>query len=153
MSLAATGAKAGVLKGQLDEVFALAFSSNSQTLASGGKDGRVHLWDVRSIVPQKEFEPIVYQDRNDEDRQKVVRIRSRKDLQQRIAPDLYPEFASGNFDFTLPQSGRRRGELISDNGRYIADRVDQNRVEVWDLMAGKYRASIQILEKITDRAV
>ncbi len=142
-----TGEKAGVLKGQLDEVFALAFSSNSQTLASGGKDGRVHLWDVRSIVPAEEFQMISYPDRNDEDRQKVDKIRSRQDLRQRISPDLYPEFASGNLDFSLPQSGRRRGELISENGRYIADRVDQNRVEVWDLTAGKYRASIQILEK------
>jgi len=142
-----TGKKAGVLKGQLDEVFALAFSSNSQTLASGGKDGRVYLWDVRSIAPRKEFEPINYTDRNDQDQQKVARVRSRKDLRERIPPELYTEFASGNLDYFLPSSGRRRGELISANGRYLADRVDKKNVEIWDLSTSKYRATIAIPDK------
>ncbi len=142
-----TGKKLGVLKGQLDEVFTLAFSSNSQTLASGGKDGRVHLWDVRSIGPRVEFETINHQSRDSQDKQKVEKIRSRKDLRERISPDLYSEFASGNLDFFLPDSGRRRGELISTNGRYVADQVDKDRVELWDLTNGKYRASIEIVEK------
>ena len=142
-----TGEKVGVLKGQLDEVFTLAFSSNSQTLASGGKDGRVHLWDVRSIGPRVEFETVTYRSRDSQDQQKVEKIRSRKDLRERISPDLYSEFASGNLDFFLPESGRRRGELISTTGRYVADRVDKNRVEVWDLTNEKYRASIEVSEK------
>ncbi|MDA7680199.1 protein kinase [bacterium] len=142
-----TGKKSGVLKGQLDEVFALAFSSNNQTLASGGKDGRVYLWDVRSIAPREEFEPIHYSDRNDQDKQKVERIRSRKDLRERIPPDLYTEFASENLDFFLPRSGRRRGELISANGRYLADRIDKSSVEIWDLSSSKYRATVAILDE------
>ena len=139
-----SGKKQGVLKGQLDEVFALAFSSNSQTLASGGKDGRVYLWDVRSIAPVEEFEPIQFSDRNDQDKQKVEKIRSRKDLRERIPADLYTEFASGNLDYFLPRSGRRRGELISANGRYIADRVNKNKVEIWDLPSSKYRATVTV---------
>lgn len=139
-----TGKKVGVLKGQLDEVFALSFSSNSQALASGGKDGRVYLWDVRSIAPRQEFEPIIYSDRNDQDQQKVAKIRSRKDLRERIPPDLYTEFASGNLDYFLPFSGRRRGEMISADGRYLADRIDRNHVEIWDLSKSKYRATVEI---------
>ena len=40
---AASGKKVGSFKGHLDEIFSLAFSPNSQTLASGSKDGRVYL--------------------------------------------------------------------------------------------------------------
>jgi eukaryotic-like serine/threonine-protein kinase len=142
-----SGEKLGVLKGQLDEVFALAFSSNSQTLASGGKDGRVYLWDVRSIAQGEEFEPIQFSGRNDQDRQKVEKICSRKDLRERIPADLYTEFASGNLDYFLPRSGRRRGELISANGRYLVDRVkEENKVEIWDLSTSKYRATVAIAD-------
>ncbi|MDA7867216.1 hypothetical protein N9B57_04690, partial [Verrucomicrobia bacterium] len=60
---------------------------------------------------------------------------------------LYTEFASENLDFFLPRSGRRRGELISANGRYLADRIDKSSVEIWDLSSSKYRATVAILDE------
>ncbi len=141
-----SGRKIGVLKGQLDEVFALAFSSNNQTLASGGKDGRVYLWDVRSITPRPEFETIKVSSQNNPETQRVPRIRSREDLRNRVPPDLYTHFASNNLDYFLPRSGRRRGEQIAPNGRFVADRVGEGKVEIWDLPKGKYRASVDVPE-------
>ncbi len=55
-----TGAKRGSFKGHLDEIFCVAFSPNSQTLASGGKDGRVYLWDLRSMKPKPDLESIAF---------------------------------------------------------------------------------------------
>lgn len=142
-----TGKKMGVLKGQLDEVFELAFSPNNSTLASSGKDGRVYLWDVRALAPRQEFEPISYEGRDVQDQQKVARIRSRKDLRERIPAELFTEFSSHNLNYFLPASGRRRGELISTDGRYLADRVNKDEVEIWDLSAGKYRATLEISDE------
>lgn len=138
-----TGRKLGVLKGHLDEVFTLAFSPNSQTLATGGKDGRVHLWDVRTIGPRSEYESIEYPETNDSEE---MRLRSKNDLRKRLPVALYSEFASGNLDYYLPISDRRRGELISWDGRYLAERVDRENVEIWDLANEKYRASLKIPE-------
>ncbi len=141
-----SGRKVGVLKGQLDEVFTLAFSPNNQSLASAGKDGRVYLWDVRALQPREEFERIDYLPLTSRSGQEEKPLRSRKDLKRVVPPELYAEFNSGQLDYYLPYFGRRRSEVLSSDGRFVADRVDKNRIELWDLASGKYRATIEIPE-------
>ena len=138
-----TGAKRGSFKGHLDEIFSLAFAPNSQTLASGSKDGGVYLWDLRSMQPKPELETIEFTQsaRDTED------LKSRKDFATLFPSGLWAEFERGDLDYFLPSDFERRGWRVSPDGMHAVQRAGDKSLEIYDLVEGRFEAALDVSDR------
>ena len=138
-----TGTKRGSFKGHHDEIFCLAFAPNSQTLASGAKDGRVYLWDLRSMQPKPDLEAIVFTKTERENDP----IQSSKEFAGLFPPDLWAEFERGDIDYFFPSDFMYRGWRVSPDGVHLARRVDDQSLEVFNLTDNRFEASLDLAER------
>jgi WD40 repeat protein len=65
-------------------------------------------------------------------------------LEGRIPDELSIEFAKGNLDYFLPIFGNRSGDKISPSGRYAVSRVNPEKIELWEVKSGRFRASLDV---------
>ena len=138
-----TGAKRGYFKGHLDEIFSLAFAPNSQTLASGSKDGRVYLWDLRSMQSKPDLETILFS----KNAREVETLESRADLASLYPSGLWAEFERGDLDFFMPSDFEGRGWRVSPDGTHFVQRVTKQSLEIRNLEDGRFEASIDLPER------
>ena len=138
-----TGAKRGSFKGHLDEIFSLAFAPNSQTLASGSKDGRVYLWDLRSMQSKPDLETILFS----KNAREVETLESRADLASLYPSGLWAEFERGDLDFFMPSDFEGRGWRVSPDGTHFVQRVTKQSLEIRNLEDGRFEASIDLPER------
>lgn len=140
---ASSGKKIGAFKGHLDEIFSLAISPNSQTFASGGKDGRVYLWDLRAMSAKPKMERIEFVQKESQ----ANKITSLQGLAEMIPSALLSEFEKGNIDYFLP-AGRSWGRnIVSSDGQHGACRVGEDEFELYDMIEGKFEATLQVDER------
>ncbi len=144
-----TGTKRGSFKGHHDEIFCLAFAPNSQTLASGAKDGRVYLWDLRSMQPKPDLESIVFT----QSEREVEAIESSKDLAAIFPSDLWAEFERGDIDYFFPSEFRHRGWSVSPDGIHLARRGADQSLEIYNLTDNRFEASLDLAERSSSRFI
>ena len=132
--------KVGSFKGHLDEIFSLAFSPNSQTLASGSKDGRVYLWDLRSMKEKQEMETVDYRVAQEQ----ASSIQQLQDLIDLFPQAIWAECDRGNLDVFSPPQLERQGLRVSPDGKHRVAPGEDGHLEVFNLQTGLYEASLAI---------
>ena len=138
---AASGEKMGSFKGHLDEIFSLAFAPNSQTLASGSKDGRVYLWDLRSMRKKIELEDVDYR----LSESTPGSVRTTEELAAIFPQSIWTEFDRGNLDYYSPPRLERQGLRVSPDGEHAVMVSTEGKVDVYNLARGLYEATLTTL--------
>jgi serine/threonine protein kinase/WD40 repeat protein len=133
-----SGAKRGSFKGHLDEIFCVAFAPNSQTLASSGKDGRVYLWDLRSMKSKPDLESVTFT----KSARETEKFNSREEFAGLFPSALWAEFERGDLDYFLPYDFKRRGWHISPDGTHLAHMGKDQTLEIHNLNDSRFEASL-----------
>lgn len=133
----ATGACAGTVQAHEGTVFSLACAHDGRTIASGGADGAVRLWDARGLTPVRGLAG---------DRSRVVALAFSPDATRLAVGTFGPDVevwdtAAGAILQRLPGHGYAVVLAFSPDGRYLATGTREG-LRVWEADTGVLHASL-----------